>query len=142
MCSVDASTLYHSEGNEALAPGDANSIVYQCHHVVGLQSQGDCCSLLSVISFSQKPPIVLVIKLKIMAVMMAKCADELSPRFLLDRMMPVPTPYKITSRQGQCCVSKGILDKDNLATQGKQISSVKSADPTPYAYLCTCLRRT
>lgn len=141
MCSVAASTLYHSEGNGALPPGDANVIEHQCHHVVGQQSQGDCFSLLSVISPSKKPPIELVIKLKIVAVLMAKCADELSPRFLLDRMMPVPTPYKITSRRGQCCVSKGILDEDNLATQGKQISSVQSADPTPYAYPCTCLRR-
>lgn len=141
MCSVAASTLYHSEGNGALPTGDENVTEHQCHHVVGQQSQWDCFSLLSV-SPLKKPPIELIIKLKIETVLMAKCTDELSLRFLLDRMMPVPTPYKITSRRGRCCVSKGILDEDNLATQGKQISSVKSADPTPYAYLCTCLRRT
>lgn len=72
---------------------------------------------------------------------MAKCTDELSLRFLLDRMMPVPTTYKITSRQGQCCVSKGILDEDNLATQGKQISSAQSQIPHHMPTLVLCLRR-
>ncbi len=142
MCSVAASTLYHSEGNGALPPGCKRdrAPVPPCGGTT--KSRRLLFTSLLLVLQRSNLYIELVIKLKIVSVLMAKCADELSPRFLLDRMMPVPTPYKITSRRGQCCVSEGILDEDNLATQGKQISSVQSADPTPYAYPCTCLRRT